>query len=153
MGPSRRRNLTLPIDRWVLILNNKKKRRSVRVILDAGAFVAIDRDDRAVVAMLQRLQQRKIPLLTSGAVVAQVYRNGSRQANLARTLAGVTVLPVDRAVGKHIGILLGRAQGADVVDGHVAMLTSNGDRVFTNDRRDIEILLAAQGTKAQIVDV
>jgi hypothetical protein len=125
----------------------------VRVILDAGAFVAIDRDDRIVAALLHRLQQRKIPLLTSGAVVAQVYRNGSRQANLARTLAGVTVLPIDRSVGKQIGILLGRAQLADVVDGHVALLATNGDRVFTSDRRDIEFLLATEGTKAQIVDV
>lgn len=125
----------------------------MRAILDAGAFVAIDRDDRAVAAMIHRLQQRKIPLLTSGAVVGQVYRNGSRQVNLARTLEGVNVLPIDRAVGKQIGLLLGRAQVADAVDGHVALLTSNGDRVFTSDRRDIEILLAANRTKAQIVDV
>jgi hypothetical protein len=143
----------LLINLLVFSPNSKKKLHSVRVILDAGAFVAIDRDDRALAAMLHRLQQRKIPLLTSGAVVGQVYRNGSRQANLARTLAGVTVLPIDRAVGKQIGMLLGRAQAADVVDGHVALLTSNGDRVLTSDRRDIEILLAAKSTKAQIVDV
>ena len=51
------------------------------LVLDAGGLIAIDRLDRAVGAMLRVAQQEKLPVRTSAAVVAQVWRNGSLQAN------------------------------------------------------------------------
>jgi len=46
----------------------------VKVILDAGALIAIERRDRRIAAMLRVLHEQRVPLWTSAAVVAQVWR-------------------------------------------------------------------------------
>ena len=94
----------------------------VKAVLDAGALVAVDRRDRMVGAQLRMLQRQGTPLRASAAVVGQVWRDGRKQANLARVLAGVGIEPLARDDGKRIGELLGRAGSADVVDAHVALL-------------------------------
>lgn len=50
----------------------------MKVILDAGAFVAIERRDRQIEAMLRVLQRQRVPLWTSAGVVAQVWRDGRK---------------------------------------------------------------------------
>lgn len=65
--------------------------QAVTAVLDSGALIAIDRRERAVGAKLRILRIRGAPLRTSAAAVAQVWRNGSRQANLARVLAGIGI--------------------------------------------------------------
>jgi len=55
----------------------------MKVILDAGALIAIDRSDRRMGAML-RVQQRRIPVLSSSAAVAQGWREGRKQAGASR---------------------------------------------------------------------
>jgi len=64
----------------------------MKAVLDAGALVAIDQRDRHVGAMLALLQHQGVPLHTSVAAVAQVWRDGREQALLARVLAGVKVV-------------------------------------------------------------
>lgn len=66
----------------------------MKAVLDVGALVGVDRRDRRVGAMLRILQQRRIPLWTSAAVVAQVWRDDRRQALLANLLGGVGVRPL-----------------------------------------------------------
>ncbi len=63
----------------------------MNAVLDAGALVAIDKGDRSVGAMLRVLQRNGVPVVTGGGVVAQVWRDGGRQANLARILSGVDI--------------------------------------------------------------
>ena len=94
------------------------------LVLDAGALLAIDRRDRRVGAMLRVAQQTQIPVCTSAAAVARVWRSGARQALLARVLAGVVVAPLDLNVGKRLGALLGVAGTRDVGDAHVASLAA-----------------------------
>lgn len=122
----------------------------MRVVLDAGAFVAVDRRDRAIGAMLRVAQQERLALLTSAAVVAQVWRGGARQANLARVLAGVQVESLDPETGRRLGVLLSRSRTADVVDAHVASLAAGGDVVVTSDSDDITRLLGAAGVDATV---
>ncbi len=119
-------------------------------MLDAGALVAVDRRDRTVGALLRVAQQERMPLLTSAAAVAQVWRDGSRQANLARVLAGVRTDGLSPEVGKQIGGLLGRSRTHDVVDAHVASLASSGDLILTSDPDDLEHLLASRGVDAEV---
>lgn len=125
----------------------------MRAILDAGALVAIDRRDRRIGAMLRVYQQAGVPIRTSNAVIAQVWRDGSRQANLARALKGVGAEPLDRNCDKEIGSLLGAARTSDVVDGHVALLTVTGDTVLTSDPDDLAHLLGVRNIEAEIVAV
>jgi len=125
----------------------------MNAILDAGAFVAIERRDRKVGAMLRVLQQQRVPLRTSAAVLAQVWRDGRKQAELARVLTGVDVRALSPGDDKRTGELLGRAKMNDVVDGHVAVLTDDGDRILTSDADDLDTLVRARGIKATIVAV
>jgi len=122
----------------------------MKAVLDAGALVAIDRRDRAVGAELRVLQRQSTPVRTSAAVVGQVWRNGRKQANLARVLVGVGIEPLREGDGKQIGELLGEAGSADVVDAHVALIADAADLVLTSDPRDIRALLRARRVPARV---
>lgn len=122
-------------------------------VLDAGALIAIDKRDRKVGAMLRVLQREGIPVRTSAAVVAQVWRDGRRQVNLARLLPGIDVAALDDAGAKRIGELLRSNKSTDVVDAHVALLAPADGTVLTSDDGDLRSLLRRLGKRAQIVHV
>lgn len=125
----------------------------MRAVLDAGALVAIDKRDRAVGAMLRVLQRDRVPVVTSAGVVAQVWRDGRRQANLARVLSGVDVAALDDAAAKKVGGLLRQNHTHDLVDAHVALLVLPEDRVLTSDEPDIDALLLTRRVKATLIAV
>lgn len=122
-------------------------------VLDAGALVAVDKRDRTVGAMLRVLQRAGVPVRTSAGVVAQVWRDGRRQANLARVLAGVAVSALDEVSSRTVGELLRESGTDDPVDAHVALLVRPEDRVLTSDEPDIKRLLLTRRVKATIVGV
>jgi hypothetical protein len=122
----------------------------MKAVLDAGALVAVDRRDRMIGARLRVLQQQGTPVRVSSAVVGQVWRDGHRQANLARVLAGVGTESLGRDDGKRIGELLALARTADVVDAHVALMTEPADLVLTSDPDDIRKLLQARQVPAHV---
>jgi predicted nucleic acid-binding protein len=79
-------------------------------------------------------------LVTSAAVVAQVWRGGSRQARLARFLTSdlVTEVSLDSEAARRLGSLAATAASRDVVDGHVALIALDRDAlVLTSDPADI----------------
>ena len=125
----------------------------MKVILDAGAFVAIERRDRRIEAMLRVLHEQRVPLWTSAAVVAQVWRDGRKQALLARILPGVGVRALAPGDDTRIGELLAATRTADVIDGHVALLADDTDRVLTSDPDDLARLIEARGVDAEVVTV
>jgi hypothetical protein len=125
----------------------------VKALLDAGAFVGVERRDRRVGALLRVLQERRVPLWTSAGVVAQVWRDGARQAMLARILTGVGVHPLTTDHAKRAGSLQGAAHTDDVVDAHLALLVDPDDHVLTGDPGDIRRLLDARGIRANIIKV
>lgn len=125
----------------------------MNAVLDAGALIAVDRGDRRLAAMLRVLQRQRVPLRTSAAVVAQVWRDGRRQANLARVLRGVGIEPLGAAEGRRVGALLGAAGRDDVVDGHVALLVEPGGAVLTGDPSDIAALVAERRVEVRVVRV
>jgi len=120
------------------------------LVLDAGGLIAVDRLDRAVGAMLRVAQQDKIPVRTSAAVIAQVWRNGALQVNLARVLAGVDAATLDGATGRSVGEILALSKTADVVDGHLGLIVQSGDTVLTSDAEDIKKILAARKVGATV---
>jgi hypothetical protein len=120
------------------------------LVLDAGGLIAIDRQDRAVGAMLRVVQQERLPVRTSAAVVAQVWRSGARQANLARVLAGVDTVPLDSRASRSVGEVLARSRTADVVDGHLGLIVGADDIVLTSDPDDIKKILRARNVRAKV---
>lgn len=124
------------------------------LVLDAGAFLAVERGDRDVVALVKReCLAGRLPM-TNGAVVAQVWRGGDgRQANVARLLAGINVVAVDDTLGRRVGVLLARAGKTDVVDAAVVCLASDGDDILTSDPNDLRELAYAAGIHVELVAV
>jgi hypothetical protein len=125
----------------------------VKAILDAGALVAVDRRDHRIGAQRRVLQQQGTPIRASSAVVGQVWRDGRKQANLARVLAGVGIEPLGKDDGKRIGELLALSGSADIVDAHVAPMTAHADLVLTSDPGDVRTLLQARRVSARVQTV
>lgn len=83
--------------------------------------------------------------------MAQAWRDGARQARLARLLRATDVREIDESVGRSAGELLGRSGSSDVVDATVVLLADAGDRIVTSDPSDIARLADAAGSSATIV--
>lgn len=123
------------------------------VILDAGALIAADRNDRAMWRRLKAVAQDGDAPLTHGGVVGQVWRGGPRQASLARCLSTADVRALDDSLGRSAGVLLGRTRTADVVDSAIAVLAADGDVIYTSDPEDLALLCGARGVHVDIVPV
>jgi hypothetical protein len=125
------------------------------LIRDAGAFVGVDRNDRAVLARLAAAQRNGLELRTNPMVVAQVWRDrqghGARQASLARLLQAVKVQPIGDQEGREAGALLGQAGTADPIDATVVLLANPGDRILTSDPDDLTRLAEAAKSRAVVV--
>jgi hypothetical protein len=123
------------------------------LVLDAGGLIAVDRRNQWVRGLLLVSQHQGVAVRTSSAVVAQVWRDGARQANLARLLGTVEVASLDPAAGRRVGELLARTASADVVDAHLALLVEPGDTVLTSEADDLADLLRTRGVRARLEEV
>jgi len=122
------------------------------LILDAGAFLAVERLDRSVVALIKRERLAGRAPLTSGGVVAQVWRGGSgQQAPLARLLAGVEVVPIGSELGQQAGVLLALTGGSDAIDASVICLAADGDEILTSDVTDLRPLAEAADVHVDLI--
>lgn len=93
------------------------------LVLDAGAFVSLEKRSGHVAKLLARLLRASVPLVTSGGVVAQIWRGGAgRQAPVAMLLAQIEVVALDTIEGKLVGMVLGATGAKDPVDAHVVLL-------------------------------
>ncbi len=112
------------------------------LVLDSGGLLAYDHGHRRVAALVRAAQELQVVVKTSSGCVAQTWRgDGSRQALLARLLKGVDESPLDKAISRQAGALCGRTGTSDVVDAHIALLTSDSDTVLSSDPPDIARLL------------
>jgi hypothetical protein len=115
------------------------------LVLDAGALLAYDRGNRTVQAFLERASRNGTDVITTTGAVAQVWRNGSRQARLALLLRGVLEVEFGPAHARRVGALLGTARASDVVDGSLVDAAADGAEILTSDPGDIAVLAAASG--------
>jgi hypothetical protein len=122
------------------------------LVLDAGALIAADRDDRELLAKLRVAERNGLDLRSNGAVIAEVWReDGARQARLARLLKAVDVVAVDEIVGRQAGSLLGKSATDDPVDATVVAIAATGDHILTGDARDIRTLVNASRRAVHVV--
>lgn len=124
-----------------------------RLILDAGAFIAFERGDVRVRARLAAARKLGMEIVTTSPVVAQVWRDGRRQALIARLVAATRVDAPDATTARRAGELLAKSGTDDVVDGMVVGLARHGDTVLTSDSEDVEILVEAAGVRVTITGV
>jgi len=124
------------------------------LILDAGAFLAVERLDRSVVALIKRERLTERAPLTTGGVVAQVWRGGrGRQAPLARLLAGVEIVPIDEYLATQAGTLLALSGRSDPIDASVVCLASDGDDILTSDVADLRPLAEVADVHVELIPV
>ena len=121
------------------------------LVLDAGALIALDRNDRAMWIRLKALREAGELPVTHGGVVGQVWRGGPRQARLAAALAGTDVRALDDHLGRAAGELLAETRSSDVIDGALALVAGDGDEIVTLDRDDFEVLVAATGRHVELI--
>jgi hypothetical protein len=124
------------------------------LVLDAGAFVAVERGDRDVVALIKRERLAGRVPVSHGGVVAQVWRGGTgRQVPVARLLGGVDVAALDDHLGRRAGMLLARTGLADAIDAAVICLAGDGDDILTSDPGDLRALAEAAGIHVELISV
>lgn len=119
------------------------------MILDAGLLVALDRGERAARSFLAASVRTDEVLRTTAPVLAQVWRDGARQARLARIAQSMIVHPFAADDYDAVGRLLGRSGTADVVDAHLVVLAARiGHGIITSDATDFIALAGHLGTAA-----
>lgn len=122
------------------------------MILDAGAFVALERNDRAMWRRLKGALIADEPPVTHGGVVGQVWRGGKgRQVVLSRALQSVDAVPLTADLGRQAGLLLTASGANDVVDAAVVALADHGDHIVTSDPGDIARLVESSGRRIDVV--
>ncbi len=113
------------------------------VVLDTGALIGFERNDRRIVAIIVRALEHHDPLLVPAGVVAQAWRDGTRQTRLARLLGSplCEVLVLDDHQARAAGQICGVAGTTDVIDASVALAAHNhAARVLTSDPDDLRLL-------------
>jgi len=93
------------------------------VVLDAGAFIALERRSPVMVRLVRRFEEERTPLVTSAGVVAQVWRGGTRaQVPIAFLLRRTEIVDLTFAASKTLGKMLGVSRTADPIDAHIVLL-------------------------------
>jgi hypothetical protein len=123
----------------------------VSLVLDAGALIALERDQRESWIRLKRAQTRGEVPVTSAAVLGQVWRGSPRQGRLSQALAGMDVQPLDEELGRAAGVLLGVTNRSDLIDASLVLLASDGDEIITSDPEDLRPLALASGRHVELV--
>jgi len=113
------------------------------VTMDAGGLIAVDRNDRRVVALLARAREVGARVTIPATALAQAIRQPERQVRLARLIRQPTtdVVPLDRVDATNVGRLLAASATSDVIDAHVVVCARRThQRVVTSDPGDLRFL-------------
>lgn len=119
------------------------------LVLDSGALIAVEREDRRVWTAIKAADDLIIPAL----VVVQCWRS-AKQVQLARLIKSANVVATDLAHARRAGEICGTCGVTDVVDAIVAVVASDARAdVATSDPDDLVVLLRAAGGTGRILRV
>jgi hypothetical protein len=110
------------------------------ITFDAGGLIAIDRDDRRVLALLARAAELRAPVTIPATALAQAIRNPSKQARLARLVRQPTtrLAPLDGPDATSVGVLLAASRTSDITDAHVVVCARRSRQpIVTSDPGDL----------------
>lgn len=113
------------------------------ITLDAGALIALDRNERRVLVLLSRAVETKGRVTIPAGALAQAIRQPERQVRLARLVRQPTtdVVPLDRFDATRVGRLLAASGTSDVIDAHVVICARRRQQqVVTSDPDDLRRL-------------
>ncbi len=110
------------------------------ITFDAGGLIALDRNNRRVLALVARATERGIRITIPATALAQVIRNPARQVRMSRLIRqpGTDLVALDAPDATAVGLLLARTATADIVDAHVVVCAQRaGQAVITSDAGDL----------------
>ena len=121
---------------------------------DTGMLVALDRNEREAWVVLRRLVDRgEVPTVPT-VVTAQAWRDGRRQAQLARALRDCRPEILSDELARKAGELCRRSGTVDIVD--AVVIESAGrrnDDVYTGDTADLEHLAEHLTSQIAIISI
>lgn len=118
------------------------------LVLDAGVLIAHERGDRSPVAWLDRAAREGVDIAVAAPTIAEVWRNGSHQARLARLLNVCRIVDCDRHLARSGGEIMARVNSSETLDAIVvAAAATVGGAVLTDDLSDLGPLGAAAGVR------
>jgi predicted nucleic acid-binding protein len=110
------------------------------VTLDAGALIALDRDDRKVLVLLARARDLGARVTVPATALAQAIRRPATQERLVRLIRQPTtdVSSLDVVDATSVGILLGASRSRDIADAHVVICAKRAKQaIVTSDPDDL----------------
>lgn len=121
---------------------------------DTGMLVALDRNEREAWVALRRLVNRgEVPTIPT-VVIAQAWRDGRRQARLARALGDCRPESLSDESARTAGELCRRSRTSDIVDAVVIVSAGRrNDDVYTGDAGDLEHLAQHMAGRVAIVPI
>lgn len=114
-----------------------------RLILDAGAVIALSREDPRARAVLASAREARIQVSVPSVVVAETVRGVAADAPVNRALKAIgEVDAANEAIGRTAGRLLGEAGSSATVDAVVVAtaVEAGGAVVLTGDPDDLGLL-------------
>jgi len=121
---------------------------------DTGMLVALDRNEREAWVVLRRLVNRgEVPTVPT-VVTAQAWRDGRRQARLARALGDCRPEILSDELARKAGELCRRSRTADIVDAVVVESAARrSDDIYTGDTADLERLAEHISNEVAIIPI
>jgi hypothetical protein len=113
------------------------------VTLDAGALIALDRNDRKVLVLLARAKELGTRVTVPATALAQAIRRPAAQARLARLIRQPTtdLRSLDAVDATSVGTLLGASRTRDIADAHVVICAKRAKQpIVTSDPDDLRRL-------------
>lgn len=118
------------------------------LVLDAEGIVKFANGDTRMLRRLEAVWQRDADVVTAASALAEVLRGGPRDAKIRRALKEITVVPIDKAVGRAAGELLGRAG----LSGHRCTIDALLAAVALGQPRPVVLLTSDPEDMARLTD-
>jgi predicted nucleic acid-binding protein len=113
------------------------------IVFDAGGMIALERNDRRVLLILDAALEEGGRIIVPATALAQVIRNPARQVRLWRMIQfeNTEVVPLDGGHAQAVGALLAATGTSDITDAHVAICAQKaGYAVISSDPDDLKRL-------------
>jgi hypothetical protein len=113
------------------------------ITFDAGGLIALDRNERRVIALLARAAELGMRVTVPATALAQAIRHPARQSRLSRLIrqASTDVVALNGPDATAVGLLLAKTATADIVDAHVVICARRtGQVVVTSDPGDMRLI-------------
>ncbi len=112
-----------------------------RLVLDAGALIALERNDRRMWARLDAAADASLDVVVPVGALAQVWRGTPNQARLSQALKQTHPGPFD-VIARAAGELCHAAGSSDPIDAAVVLnATGTSTVIATSDPNDIRRLV------------